>query len=137
MHWASYEGKHNYYLTDEELDTIMSATRYVIVAPLPGYVLMVAPCRLIVTPVTEVGPGGVHILQESSDAAALAAAAATGLAPELPTEIPGVDNLTFFKLEDAQYVAKILKEEDKTALLVDEMKECKIMQLLLKIKNGT
>src|SRR5271156_701480 len=87
--------------------------------------------KLLPTPVTEVG--GFQI-QESSDAAAMAAAA--GLAPELPTDIPGFGNLAFFKAEDAQYFAKILKEEDETELSVEEMKERKITHLLLKIKNG-
>ncbi|KAI0793874.1 small nuclear ribonucleoprotein [Fomes fomentarius] len=114
-----HEDKHNRYLTDEELDALLPSSGYVIVTPPPGY----APLL-----------GGFQI-QESSDAAAVAAAA--GLAPELPTEIPGVGNLAFFKQEDAQYFAKILKEEDETELSVDEMKERKIMRLLLKIKNGT
>ncbi|KAF9244093.1 armadillo-type protein [Melanogaster broomeanus] len=127
-----HEDKHNRYLTDEELDAILPATGYVIVTPPPGYAPTVAPRKLMATPITE--SGGFHI-QESSDAAAIAAAA--GLAPELPTEIPGVGNLAFFKPEDAQYFAKILKEEDETELSVDEMKERKIMRLLLKIKNGT
>jgi len=35
-------------------------------------------------------------------------AATTGLAPELPTEIPGIDSLAFFKVEDAQYFAKMI-----------------------------
>jgi splicing factor 3B subunit 1 len=46
-------------------------------------------------------------------------------------------NLAFFKPEDAQYFAKILKEEDETELSVEEMKERKIMCLLLKIRNST
>ena len=87
---------------------------------------MTAPHRLMATPITEVG--GFQI-QESLDAAAMAAAA--GLAPELPTEIPGVGNLVFFKAKDAQYFLKILKEEDETELTVKEMKEHKIMWLLL------
>ncbi|KAI6010767.1 small nuclear ribonucleoprotein [Pisolithus orientalis] len=115
-----HDDKHNRYLTDEELDAILPSSGYVIVTPPPGYAPMVAPRKLMPPSVTEVG--GFHI-QESSDAAAIAAAA--GLAPELPTEIPG------------QYFAKILKEEDETQLSVDEMKERKIMRLLLKIKNGT
>ena len=127
-----HDDKHNRYLTDEELDAILPSTGYVIVTPPPGYAPMVAPRKLMPPQTTEVG--GFHI-QESSDAAAIAAAA--GLAPELPTEIPGVGNLAFFKPEDAQYFAKILKEEDETQLSVDEMKERKIMRLLLKIKNGT
>ncbi|KAF9005936.1 small nuclear ribonucleoprotein [Cyathus striatus] len=127
-----HEDKHNRYLTDEELDAVLPTSGYAIVTPPPGYAPAMAPRKLTATPVTEVG--GFQI-QESSDAAAVAAAA--GLAPELPTEIPGVGNLAFFKPEDAQYFAKILKEEDETELSVDEMKERKIMRLLLKIKNGT
>jgi len=126
------EDKHNRYLTDEELDAVLPSSGYSIVTPPPGYAPMVAPRKLMATPITEIG--GFQI-QESSDAAA--AAAAAGLAPELPTEIPGVGNLAFFKAEDAQYFAKILKEEDETELTVEEMKERKIMRLLLKIKNGT
>ncbi|RPD64445.1 small nuclear ribonucleo protein [Lentinus tigrinus ALCF2SS1-7] len=127
-----HEDKHNRYLTDEELDAILPSSGYVIVTPPPGYAPLIRPPKLAPPSSTEVG--GFQI-QESSDAAA--AAAAAGLAPELPTEIPGVGNLAFFKPEDAQYFAKILKEEDETELSVDEMKERKIMRLLLKIKNGT
>lgn len=126
------EDKHNRYLTDEELDALLPATGYAIVPPPAGYAPLIAPRKLMATPINDLG--GFQI-QEGSDAAQLAAAA--GLAPELPTEIPGVGNLAFFKPEDAQYFAKILKEEDETALSVDEMKERKIMRLLLKIKNGT
>jgi splicing factor 3B subunit 1 len=127
------EDKHNRYLTDEELNAILPATGYAIVPPPPGYAPLRAPPRNVsATPAPELS--GFHI-QEGSDAAAVAAAA--GLAPELPTEIPGVGSLAFFKAEDAQYFAKILKEEDETELSVDEMKERKIMRLLLKIKNGT
>nr|GAT46774.1 predicted protein [Mycena chlorophos] len=126
------DDKHNRYLTDEELDIILPATGYVIVTPPAGYAPTIAPRRLMATPIGD--PGGFQI-REGSDAAAIAAAA--GLAPELPTEIPGVGSLAFFKAEDAQYFAKILKEEDETELSVDEMKERKIMRLLLKIKNGT
>ncbi|KAK7686246.1 hypothetical protein QCA50_010466 [Cerrena zonata] len=127
-----HEDKHNRYLTDEELDAILPSQGYGIVTPPPGYAPLVRPPKLAPPPSTELG--GFQI-QESSDAAA--AAAAAGLAPELPTEIPGVGSLAFFKAEDAQYFAKILKEEDETELSVDEMKERKIMRLLLKIKNGT
>lgn len=127
-----HEDKHNRYLTDEELDAILPSTGYVIVTPPPGYAPLITPRKLMATPLPEAG--GFQI-KEGSDAAA--AAAAAGLAPDLPTEIPGVGNLAFFKPEDAQYFAKILKEEDETQLSVDEMKERKIMRLLLKIKNGT
>jgi splicing factor 3B subunit 1 len=126
------EEKHNRYISDEELDVLLPATGFVIVTPPPGYAPAMIPRNLQATPINELG--GFQI-QESSDAAAVAAAA--GLAPELPTEIPGVGNLAFFKAEDAEYFSKILKEDDETELSVDELKERKIMRLLLKIKNGT
>ena len=84
------EDKHNRFPSDEELDAVLPSTSYSIVTPLPGYAPMTAPRRLMATPITEVG--GFQI-QESLDAA--------GLAPELPTEIPGVGNLAFFKAKDA------------------------------------
>jgi splicing factor 3B subunit 1 len=126
------DDKHNKYLTDGELDILLPSQGYYIVTPPPGYVSRIAPPAHLLNTPQELG--GFQI-REGSDAAAVAAAA--GLAPELPTEIPGVGNLAFFKAEDAQYFAKILKEEDETTLSVDEMKERKIMRLLLKIKNGT
>jgi splicing factor 3B subunit 1 len=126
------DDKQNCYLTDEELDALLPTSGYMIVTPPPGYASALAPLKLQAASVATIG--GFEI-KEGSDAAAIAAA--TGLAPELPTEIPGVGNLAFFKPEDAQYFAEILKEEDEMELSVDEMKERKIMRLLLKIKNGT
>jgi splicing factor 3B subunit 1 len=124
--------KHNRYLTDNELDLLLPTTGYAIVPPPPGYAP--ASARKFMSAPMSMGSTGFHI-QEESDAAAVAAAA--GLAPELPTEIPGVGTLAFMKPEDAAYFAKILKEEDESGLTVEELKERKIMRLLLKIKNGT
>ncbi|KDN47651.1 hypothetical protein RSAG8_03441, partial [Rhizoctonia solani AG-8 WAC10335] len=123
--------KHNRYLTDEELDAVLPPTGYAICPPPPGY--SVSAPRKFQPPPSPAYTG--FQIQDDSDAAA--AAAAAGLAPELPTEIPGVGSLAFFKAEDAQYFSKILKEEDESELSVDELKERKIMRLLLKIKNGT
>ena len=127
------EDKHNRFLTDDELDAILPLTGYAIVTPPPGYAAIQTPARKLLATPTPVFTG--FQMQDDSDTSA--AAAAAGLAPELPTEIPGVGSLAFFKAEDAQYFSKILKEEDETELSVDEMKERKIMRLLLKIKNGT
>ncbi|KAE9405769.1 ARM repeat-containing protein [Gymnopus androsaceus JB14] len=117
------------YISDEELDAILPTTGYVIVTPPPGFISMVQP-RKLQTP----SVGGFHI-QENSDVAAVRAAA--GLALELPTDIPGIGNLAFFKPADAQYFARVMEEEDETERSVYEMKERKVMRLLLKIKNGT
>ncbi|KAG8854864.1 Splicing factor 3B subunit 1 [Tulasnella sp. 330] len=124
--------KHNRYLTDEELDAVLPPTGYAIVTPPEGYVQS-QPVRRLAPSATPLYTG--FHMQDDNDAAS--AAAAAGLAPELPTEIPGVGSLAFFKQEDATYFSKILKEEDETELSVEELKERKIMRLLLKIKNGT
>ncbi|KAG2363361.1 hypothetical protein BDR07DRAFT_1483726 [Suillus spraguei] len=41
------EDNHNHYLSDEELDAILPATGYDIVTPPPGYAPMEAPCKLM------------------------------------------------------------------------------------------
>ncbi|PCH41286.1 hypothetical protein WOLCODRAFT_151327 [Wolfiporia cocos MD-104 SS10] len=63
--------------------------------------------------------------------------AAAGLAPKLPTDIPGIGSLTFFKAEDAQYFAEILDEGDETELSVEEMEERNTVHLLITIKNAS
>lgn len=45
--------------------------------------------------------------------------------------------LPFIKPEDQQYFGKLLEDVDEDQLPPEEMKERKIMKLLLKIKNGT
>jgi hypothetical protein len=61
------EDKHNRYLSDEELDAVLPATGYAIVAPPPGYAPLIAPRKLMATPITDAG--GFQI-QDGSDAAA-------------------------------------------------------------------
>lgn len=124
--------KRNRYLTDEELDQILPTEGYEIVTPPPGYEPTRAPSQKLQGAPTPAGSGGFMMQDEASSAAA-----AAGLAPELPTDIAGVGELAFFKAEDAAYFSKILKpEEDESSLSVEELKERKIMRLLLKIKNG-
>ena len=54
--------------------------------------------------------------------------------PAVP-EIPGISGLEFFKEEDAQYFARLMRDERGDGeLSLDELKERKIMRLLLKIK---
>merc|ERR1712012_345726 len=50
---------------------------------------------------------------------------------------PKGQNLPFLKPEDMQYFDKLLVEVDEESLSPDELKERQIMELLLKIKNGT
>ncbi|CCH45140.1 U2 snRNP component prp10 [Wickerhamomyces ciferrii] len=55
----------------------------------------------------------------------------------LITEVPGVKDLQFFKEQDEVYFGKLLDGKTETELSLDELKERKIMRLLLKVKNGT
>lgn len=55
----------------------------------------------------------------------------------LITEIPGIKELQFFKEQDAKYFGKLLDKKSEKDLSLDDLKERKIMRLLLKVKNGT
>ncbi|KEI41605.1 uncharacterized protein L969DRAFT_85410 [Mixia osmundae IAM 14324] len=121
--------KRNRYLSDEELNTMLPADGYEIVQPPPDYAPIRTPARKLIS--APDGSGGFTIMEDGISAAAM------GVAPELPTEIEGVGALQFFKKEDATYFAKIMDGEDDPSLSVEELKERKIMRLLLKIKNGT
>jgi len=121
----------NRYLSDEELDSILPTEGYEIVEAPAGYAAIRTPARkLTETPLSQSG-GGFTMQEDGANASML------GIQQELPTEIDGVGDLQFFKQEDAQYFAKILKKEDESELTVEELKERKIMRLLLKVKNGT
>jgi splicing factor 3B subunit 1 len=137
------------WLTDEELDAALPAEGYEIVEPPAGYAPIRTPSRKLQE--TPLGNNGGFMMPETG-----MTAEALGISTELPTDIAGVGDLQFFKKEDAQYFAKvrliflslpfspvltsllqILTNEDESALTVEELKERKIMRLLLKIKNGT
>ncbi|GAA6005403.1 U2 snRNP complex subunit HSH155 [Rhodotorula paludigena] len=116
--------------TDEELDAMLPTEGYEIVEPPAGYQPIRTPSRKLQE--TPLADNGGFMMPETG-----VSAEALGISTELPTDIEGVGDLQFFKKEDAQYFAKILTNEDESALTVEELKERKIMRLLLKIKNGT
>lgn len=122
----------NRFMSDEELDSMLPSEGYNIVEPPADYAPIRTPVRKLMATPTPVGGGGFMMQDEGS-----AAAAAADMVPELPTDIPGVGQLAFFKTEDQTFFKKILTDEDETELTVEELKERKIMRLLLKIKNGT
>jgi len=131
---ASFD-KVNRYLSDEELDQMLPVEGYEVVPPPEGYAPIRTPTRkLQQTPMGQAG----FMMQDEFSGGDIAAALAT---PELPTDIEGVGQLAFFKQEDAAYFAKILPGKDgevnEEGLSMEELKEMKIMRLLLKIKNGT
>ena len=142
----------NRYLSDEELNIMLPSEGYEIVDPPAGYAPIRTPARKLQETPMAAGGGGFTMSEDAASASML------GITQELPTEIEGVGDLQFFKQEDAQYFAKvkrspahllfdlsltstrltqILGDQDESALSIEELKERKIMRLLLKIKNGT
>ncbi|EXJ60355.1 U2 snRNP component prp10 [Cladophialophora yegresii CBS 114405] len=118
--------------SDEELDMMLPTEGYTILEPPPGY----APLRHIArkampTPAQAASTAGLggFMMQEPENPRMMG--------KQLPTEIPGVGDLQFLKAEDMTYFGKLVDGADENAMSVEELKERKIMRLLLKVKNGT
>ncbi|CRG86627.1 U2 snRNP component prp10 [Talaromyces islandicus] len=118
--------------SDEELDMMLPSEGYQILDPPPGYEPIRNPARKLMStpaPVASAGGYGGFMMQEPESARTLG--------KQLPTEIPGVGDLQFFKAEDMAYFGKLVDGADENSLSVEDLKERKIMRLLLKVKNGT
>lgn len=119
-------------LSDEELDVMLPSEGYKVLDPPPGYAPIRTPARKLMStpaPVASASGIGGFMMQEPENARAMG--------KQLPTEIPGVGDLQFFKAEDMAYFGKLVDGGDENAMSVEELKERKIMRLLLKVKNGT
>ncbi|KAI9834716.1 MAG: U2 snRNP component prp10 [Phylliscum demangeonii] len=119
-------------MSDEELDVLLPSEGYKILEPPPGYAPIRTPARkLMATPAPIASMSGIggFMMQEPENARAMS--------KQLPTEIPGVGDLQFFKAEDMTYFGKLVDGLDENAMSVEDLKERKIMRLLLKVKNGT
>ncbi|KAL2160916.1 hypothetical protein VTH06DRAFT_8628 [Thermothelomyces fergusii] len=115
-------------LSDEELDAMLPGPEegYKIVEPPPGYAPVRAPAHKLVTAPT---PTTGFVMQDP--------ASGRVAGQPMPKEIPGVGDLQFFKPEDMAYFGKLADGANEDELSVEELKERKIMRLLLKVKNGT
>ena len=119
-------------LSDDELDLMLPSEGYRVLEPPPGYAPIRTPARkLMTTPVPDANTAsmGGFMMQEPESARILG--------KQLPTDIPGVGDLQFFKQEDMAYFGKLMDGGDESAMSVEDLKERKIMRLLLKVKNGT
>ncbi|KAF4928506.1 U2 snRNP component prp10 [Colletotrichum viniferum] len=115
-------------LSDEELDMLLPGEDqgYKVLEPPPGYAPIRAPAhKLMATPAPQTG-----FMMQDPDSVRLSG-------KPMPAEIPGIGDLQFFKAEDMAYFGKLTDGSDENSLSVEEMKERKIMRLLLKVKNGT
>lgn len=113
-------------LSDEQLDLMLPSEGYKILDPPPGYEPVRRPVGIPALPTGYQG----YLVPESDNSLAM-------MGKQLPTEIPGVGDLQFFKNEDMKYFGKLTDGADETDMSVEELKERKIMRLLLKVKNGT
>merc|ERR1712241_858912 len=102
---------------------------YKVLQPPATYVPIRTPARkLTATPTPMMGqtPSGFYMQTETLDKSA-----------KFVDNQPKGQNLPFLKPEDAQYFDKLLVDVDEETLSPEEQKERRIMELLLKIKNGT
>ncbi|KAI0396092.1 armadillo-type protein [Xylariaceae sp. FL0594] len=117
-------------LSVEELNALLPGEQqgYAIVQPPPNYPTGHAPLhRVAATPLPANYAG---FMMQDPESSRLSGS-------QMPKEIPGVGELQFFKQEDMTYFGKLADGSDENSLSVEELKERKIMRLLLKIKNGT
>ena len=123
-------------LSDAELDAMLpgSSQGYRVVNPPAGY----DPVR---TPARKAVAGGVEAMTPMHGLYAMPSS--TGdMSKEQAASMYGVsietgEGLPDMKVEDQQYFGKLLKNVDESSLSVEELKERKILKLLLKVKNGT
>ncbi|KAI9725171.1 MAG: hypothetical protein M1828_003352 [Chrysothrix sp. TS-e1954] len=118
-------------VSDEELDMILPTEGYKVLEPPPGYEPLRVPAHrgANVSSTTSSGVGG-FMMQESVDP--------KSMGKSLPNEIPGVGQLQQgLSAEDMQHFGKLLDDADEATMAVEELKQRKIMRLLLKIMRGT
>ncbi len=101
-----------------------------LVAP-DGYIPIRTPARKLQatpTPMHHLGQQGFKMMQTPDR---------NQVGSAIPDFQPRDGNLPLMKPDDLQYFAKLSEDVDEESLPPEERKERKIMQLLLKIKNGT
>lgn len=128
MHAMRYEKdieERNRPLSDEELNDILPAEGYEVMAPPANYQPIRTPARKLTATPTPAQMGG-FMMQDDvkpSDYGVSTLKTPEGL-PEM-------------KVEDEPFFGKLLDGKDEASLSTEEIKERKIMKLLLKVKNGT
>ncbi|KAG9804909.1 ARM repeat-containing protein, partial [Aureobasidium melanogenum] len=115
-------------LSDEELDMMLPGEKegYRVLPFPPGYEPTRVPAHRV--PSTPASLQGGFMMQQPVDP--------RSLGKDLPSELPGVGELRL-KPEDMAYFGKLVDGADENEMSVDELKERKIMRLLIKVKNGT
>ncbi|PNS20870.1 splicing factor 3B subunit 1 [Sphaceloma murrayae] len=115
-------------LSDEELDAMLpgEAEGYKTLPFPPGYEPLRAPVHKISS--TPASLAGGFMMQQSVDPKMMG--------KDLPSDVAGIGDLKM-KQEDMAYFGKLVDGADESEMSVEELKERKIMRLLIKVKNGT
>jgi splicing factor 3B subunit 1 len=117
----------NRYLSDEDLNNMVPVEGYTVLEPPAGYAPIRTPARKLTSTPMPMDTG--FVIQDGD------LTAPDGFGAAIPY-IPGVEGLNYFKAEDAKHFGKLMEEGDVFEMTTEEVKERKIMRLLLKIKNG-
>ncbi|RYG68655.1 hypothetical protein EON64_04715, partial [archaeon] len=126
LRWEAEVDERNRPLSDADLDLMLPADGFRILDAPPSYVPLRTPQRkLLATPTPFEQTPAFH-MAPTPDRAAYAVPPTPGEGGALP----------FIKPEDQQYFGKLLDDVDESVLSPEELKERKIMRLLLKIKSG-
>jgi splicing factor 3B subunit 1 len=129
-YWArGMKDDRNTPLSDEDLDKILPRDGYEIVLPPEGYRPIRTPSRkLQATPLhVSSGQSGYQIPMDTGKPYELASM----------TPIEGKDGLPYIKPDEVDHFSALLNEVDEKDLTNEEIRDRKIMMLLLKVKNGT
>eukprot|EP00298_Acanthocystis_sp_HF-20_P015867 c21297_g1_i2.p1 GENE.c21297_g1_i2~~c21297_g1_i2.p1 ORF type:complete len:1135 (-),score=567.99 c21297_g1_i2:134-3538(-) len=122
-------------LTDEELDAMFPADGYTVVKPPATYSPVTPSRRLMATPTPMASPG-FHLPEEISQQAKMdvVGAGGYGIVQETGAQVSGLPPI---KPEDLKYFESLLSDITDDQLNPEELKQRKIMRLLLKVKNGS
>ena len=124
---ANHEAEfRNRLLSDEELNNMIPFDGFTVLEPPVGYNPIRTPARKLMS--TPAPMGSQFSMGESLEAP-------DGFGAPIPF-ISGVEGLNYFKQEDAAHFSKLMEVKDDFSMTTEEIKDRKIMRLLLKIKNG-
>lgn len=126
LKWERELDSRNKPWTEEDLDRILPAEGYKAIDPPENYQPIATPQKLTHTP-ARASLDGFHMQD---------AGGAMSAASLLPLDMAPQGDLPYFKPEDIQYFGRLLEPKHESELTFEEAKERKLLQLLIRIKNG-
>jgi splicing factor 3B subunit 1 len=124
--WEAEVDIRNRPMSDQDLDMILPADGYKILDQPAGYAPIRTPQRKLMSTPTPLSSTPAFNILETPDRSSYAV-------PMTPNEAA----MPFIKPEDYQYFGKLLDDVDEENLSANELKERKVLKLMLRIKNGT